>query len=83
MAKDIASRDLRNDVSAVLRRVQAGESMIVNVSGRPVARLTPLSTKPRSMPTSVMLTLLSKGAADPALRDDLADILQDTTDDVA
>jgi prevent-host-death family protein len=82
MEAGIASRDLRNDVSAVLRRVEAGESLLVNVSGRPVARLTPLAARPQTMPTPVLLDLVRQGAADPGLTHDLATILTDTTDDV-
>lgn len=42
VATTIPQRDLRNDVSAVLRRVEAGEEFIVTVSGRPVAELRPI-----------------------------------------
>ena len=42
MATTIPQRELRNDVSAVLRRVEAGEEFVVTVSGRPVAELRPL-----------------------------------------
>lgn len=35
-------RELRQDASGVLRRVEAGERLLVTVSGRPVARLEPL-----------------------------------------
>ena len=42
MATTIPQRVLRNDVSAVLRRVVAGEEFIVTVSGQPVAELRPV-----------------------------------------
>jgi prevent-host-death family protein len=83
MSAEIASRDLRNDVSAVLRRVEAGESLIVNVSGRPVARLVPLSSRPATIPSSILIDLLERGAADPGLGAELAEAFPDTTDDVA
>lgn len=38
----IAQKELRNQVGEVLRRVEAGESLIVTVSGRPVAELSPV-----------------------------------------
>ena len=41
----IAQRDLRNDVSAILRRVEAGEEFLVTVSGRPVAELRPVAKR--------------------------------------
>lgn len=37
----IPQKALRNDVGAVLRRVEAGESLLVTVAGRPVAQLSP------------------------------------------
>ena len=42
MATTIPQRELRNDISAVLRRVAAGEEFVVTVSGRPVAELRPV-----------------------------------------
>lgn len=38
----IAQRELRNNISAVLRAAEAGETFTVTVRGRPVARLVPL-----------------------------------------
>jgi prevent-host-death family protein len=38
----IAQRELRNQVSAVLRRAEQGEHFTVTVGGRPVAELGPL-----------------------------------------
>lgn len=37
----IPQKQLRNQVGAVLRRVEAGESLLVTVAGRPVAQLSP------------------------------------------
>ena len=83
MASEIPSRDLRNDVSGVLRRVEAGESLTVNVSGRPVARLVPLAPRPTGIPTSNLFAALERIAADRDLVAELRDALPDTTDDVA
>lgn len=47
MATTIPQRVLRNDVSSVLRRVEAGEEFIVTVSGRPVAELRPWEAERR------------------------------------
>lgn len=38
----IPQKELRNQVGEVLRRVEAGESIVVTVSGRPVAELSPV-----------------------------------------
>ena len=37
----IPQRELRNDIAAILRAAEAGESFTVTVRGRPVARLIP------------------------------------------
>ncbi|MCU0309348.1 MAG: type II toxin-antitoxin system prevent-host-death family antitoxin [Acidimicrobiales bacterium] len=41
---EIGIRELRADLAAVVRRAGAGESVVVTVSGRPVARLGPVDT---------------------------------------
>ncbi len=38
---DVAQKELRNNVSEVLRRAEAGEILTVTVAGRPVAELGP------------------------------------------
>jgi prevent-host-death family protein len=38
---DIPAREFRNNLSGVLRRVEAGERLRVTVSGRPVAAIGP------------------------------------------
>ena len=78
---DIRARDLRNDVSAVLRRVEAGERLRVTVSGRPVAELSPLPTRPRSIPWEAFLEGSDDWRADAGLAADLATLIPDTTDD--
>jgi prevent-host-death family protein len=79
---DVPARDLRNDVSAVLRRVEHGERLRVTVSGRPVAELVPLPTRPTSMPWSAFFRDRDRWRADPELTQELADLLPDTTDDL-
>lgn len=37
----IPQKELRNQVGEVLRRVEAGETLLVTVAGRPVAELSP------------------------------------------
>jgi antitoxin (DNA-binding transcriptional repressor) of toxin-antitoxin stability system len=41
----ISQRELRNDSGAILRAIEAGESMIVTKSGIPVAELRPLTRR--------------------------------------
>jgi prevent-host-death family protein len=78
---DVPARDLRNDVSGVLRRVEAGERLRVTVSGRPVAELIPLPTRPRTMSWQTFMAESETWRADPALARELAELLPDTTDD--
>jgi prevent-host-death family protein len=79
---DIPARDLRNNVSGVLRRVEAGERLRVTVSGRPVAELTPLPARPQMIPWETFIAGNEDWRADPGLAQDLAELLPDTTDDV-
>lgn len=77
----IPQRDLRNDVSAVLRRVLAGERLRVTVSGLDVADLVPIEE--RSWTSGLRARALIAGArADPALAAELAAAFPDTTDDL-
>lgn len=77
----IPVRELRNHVSEVLRRVEAGETLEVTVNDRPVALLIPRQTRPRTVTTRSFLARLPQ--ADPALRTELAEMLTETTDDLA
>ena len=80
---EVASRDLRNDTAGVLRRVQAGENVTITVKGRPVAVLTPVRAQRRRwLPGAEFMARLHATQADPGLRDDLADLAGDTTDDL-
>lgn len=78
---DLPARELRNDVSSVLRRVEAGERLRVTVSGRAVAELRPLPTRRTSMSWDSFERHLVGGRADPGLARELAELLPETTDD--
>lgn len=79
---DVAARELRNDVSGVLRRVEAGERLRVTVSGRPVAELIPLPKREQTMSWDQFTEHIAGALADPELARDLAQLLPDSTDDV-
>ncbi len=79
---DIPARELRNDVSRVLRRVEAGEHLRVTVSGRPVAELAPLPVRPRSIAWEAFIRGSDRRRADPGLTEELANLLPGTTDDL-
>lgn len=80
---DVPSRELRNDSGAVLRRAQSGEVITITVSGKPVANLTAIRPRRRRWLTREdLLERLRRAQADPGLRDDLAALASDTTDDL-
>ena len=68
--KLIAQRELRNDVSAVLRRVEAGERLRVTVDGRPVADLVPIA-RPTYLPVADLLHILAVAPLDPGFSGDV------------
>lgn len=81
---EVATRELRNDTAGVLRRVEAGETVVITVRGKAVADLVPHRPKdaPRWMPREELIDLLKTHSADPGLRDDLERIAGETTDDL-
>lgn len=79
----IPQRDLRNDVAAVLRRVEGGESLAVSVRGRVVARLVPASGRGATTSRERFVAALhgSLGEAGAAsLSDDIRSAVDDTID---
>lgn len=78
--EEVSVRELRNQVSAVLRRVEAGERVRITVDRRPVAELSPLDDRPSWVSGDALRALLDEERADPGLSDDLAEALQQTTD---
>lgn len=79
---DVPARELRNDISAVLRRVERGERLRVTVSGRPVAELVPLPRRPNSMAWDAFVRDSDRWRADPGLVQELAELLPGTTEDL-
>lgn len=79
----VASRDLRNDTAGVLRRAQAGEEIVITVNGQPVAHLLPIRpVRRRWLSAAELATRLRTAQADSGLREDLAWLAGDTTDDL-
>jgi prevent-host-death family protein len=79
----VPSRELRNDTAGVLRRVEAGERVTITVNGRPVAEMVPVQRARRSwIRREELMSRLRRVQADPGLRDDLATLAGDTTDDL-
>lgn len=78
---EIPVRELRNDPSGVLRRVEDGERFTVTVSGRPVAQLVPIPRRRRLIPWDEFRAMMADSGADPGLLDDLRELMPETTDD--
>lgn len=76
----ISVRELRNRVSELLRRVEAGERLTVTVDRRPVAELVPLR-RPRVVSMSQARMVAQRHPADRRLLADIGDAIPDTTDD--
>lgn len=72
MVKAIPQKELRNDVGAVLRRVEAGEHLLVTVAGRTVAELSPAPVR-RWVGGSALAAVWS-GPAPLSLAQDLAEL---------
>ena len=79
---EVASRELRNDTRGLLRRVEAGEDVVITVDGRQVAALRPIGHRRQWLSRSEFVHRFSGRQADRALADELRDLAPDTTDDL-
>jgi len=66
----IPLRELRNDVSRVLREVDEGRTIRVTVHGRPVADLVPVSRRRTWVPWSELVRVLAETPVDPGFAAD-------------
>jgi prevent-host-death family protein len=81
MSRTITQRELRNDSGAVLREVQAGQTIIVTRNGVPVAELRPIP--PRSfVPRAVIADAAGRAPRIDAgrLRNDLDAVVDQSVD---
>jgi prevent-host-death family protein len=81
MARVISQRELRNDSAAVLREVQAGQTIIVTRNGTPVAELRPLPPR-RFVPRRVIADAAARAPRVDAtrLRADLDAVVDQSAD---
>lgn len=79
---EVASRGLRNDTRGLLRRVEAGEDVVITVDGRAVAVLRPVASRPRWVRSAEFVRRFQLRQADPALNHDLRQLAPDFTDDL-
>jgi prevent-host-death family protein len=78
---EVGSRELRNDTRGLLRRVEAGEQVVITVDGRPVAVLAPVPGRPRWMTRDDFIRRFASRQADAALASELRHLVPDLTDD--
>ncbi len=81
MERIITQRELRNDSAAVLREVQAGQTIIVTRNGMPVAELRPIPPR-RFVPRAVIADAAARAPRIDATRfrkdlDDIVDVFVD------
>jgi prevent-host-death family protein len=78
----VPQRELRNDVSAVLRRVMSGEQLRVTVAGRDAADLVPIDEAPSWRSGARARELIEAAQADAGLSAELDRMFPDTTDQI-
>jgi len=67
----IPQRELRNNVSDILRRAEQGERFTITVAGRPVAELGPAASERRGATFAELNEVLARSPVDPTWADDL------------
>ncbi len=82
VSESVGVRQLRNEVSSLLRRVEAGELITVSVSGRPVAQLGPISDL-RWTGRELVAELLDRTQADSALTEVLRELAGELLEDLS
>jgi prevent-host-death family protein len=80
--REIPQRELRNNVSAVLREVEAGESLRVTVRGRPVADLVPIAERKRGLSPAEVARIVAQAPLDPGFAADLDAVAGATIDEL-
>lgn len=74
----VGLRELRQDASDLVRRVQAGAEIAITVAGRPAARLVPAA--PRTWRQWTEVAELFAGPADPAWTTDRDEVAHEVRD---
>ncbi len=78
----IPQRELRNDISTVLRRVMAGERLRVTVAGRDAADLLPIDETPAWTAGTRAHALITPAQADSGLSSELDEAFPSTTEEL-
>lgn len=76
--RQIAQRELRNDIAEVLREVASGRTLRVTVRGRPVADLVPVAEARQFVGRSDLLSIIESDPLDAGFSDDVHAVLGST-----
>lgn len=80
--REIPQRELRNNVGAVLREVQAGNTLRVTVRGRPVADLVPVSPRKQYLDPAEVERIVREAPLDQEFVADVAAVAGATIDEL-
>lgn len=80
--RTIPQRELRARIGAVLREVEAGATVRVTVSGRPVARIVPVDERRAWATRDELWEFIRRREPDPTFRRDIREILDQTIDEL-
>ncbi len=80
--REIPQRDLRNNVSAVLREVEEGNSLRIIVRSRPVADLVPVQVKKPGFSAAEVRRLVADSPPDAGFVADVDTAAGDRIDDL-
>lgn len=80
--RDIPQRELRNNVGAVLREVEAGNAFRITVRGRPVAELRPLSGRKSHLTPADVDRIVRESPLDQAFSADVESVTGATIDEL-
>jgi prevent-host-death family protein len=80
---EVASRELRNDTAGVLRKVEAGETIVITRRGKPVANLVPHQvSEDRWLTPNEVMEIVEISRSDPTLAADIKRLREGTTDEL-
>lgn len=80
--REIPQRELRNDISRILKEVAEGKSLRVTVKGRPVADLVPVAEGRRFLPRADVERLLDEAPLDQDFKLDVDAVVGETIEEL-
>jgi prevent-host-death family protein len=80
--REIPQRELRNDISRVLREVESGGRVRVTVRGRPVADLVPVAGRPSFVARSDLERILRDAPLDGGFAVEVESVAGATIDEL-